>query len=97
MDIDGLIHDGATKRFLMLEFKHKEEKLHPSQDWALADFASAPDQFAMAIWIEGDDDYRVLYYPDRLEDRVSGRVLRQVIKDWWDQARCGPAETEYPF
>lgn len=94
MDIDGLIHDGKTKRFLMLEFKHKGEKLDAAQDWALTDFASMPDQFAIAIWIEGDDDYRVIYYPDRMEDRISGYSLRRVIQDWWNQIRNGPAEPE---
>jgi hypothetical protein len=92
MDIDKLwiVHDGRTGRFLMFEFKNRNEKLSGSQEWVLTEFAKLPGCKSVAIWYDGEDDYKVIYYPDKVDDRVGERALQQMLKDWWEQSHRQP-------
>lgn len=84
MDIDCLIHDGHRKRFLLCEFKRRDEQLSPAQEWALSDWASIPGNLSLAIWWIGDDEYIVRFYPNKEQDRVCGNVIRSIVQQWWN-------------
>ena len=84
MDIDGLVHDGRTGRFFMMEFKWRGQALDNATEWVLAEFATLPRCTAMAVWVEGDDSYSVRFYPEKINEIISGESLRTILKDWWN-------------
>ena len=82
-NVDGLIHDGKSKRFLMLEFKHWGESVSSGQHWAMKDFAKIPNCSSWIIhW--GAEMYKVETLPDSLFWHLNKAGLRQKLKDWWD-------------
>ena len=85
-DVDGLVHDSKTNRFLMLEFKQDGEELNFGQEWALEEFAKQPGCSVIAIWLTSKaDQYRLRFYPEKLDDLISGSVLQRIVADWWNK------------
>lgn len=81
-DIDGLVNDFRTHRFLMLEFKNESELLSRSQEITLEEFSRKPGCSAWAIWRSGSN-YDVRFFPGSIIERVEGAELREAFKKWW--------------
>jgi len=82
-NLDGMCHDGATHRFLMLEFKHEQEDLNKAVLWSLSDLARCPTVTVWVIWKLMADRYRVLRLPTHRTENWSASELQQAYANWW--------------
>lgn len=54
-DADAITHDGATKRWLVQEFKQDGERLDKAQHWMLSDLATLPRHFTVWVVVRRND------------------------------------------
>jgi hypothetical protein len=96
-DVDGLVHDAKTNRFLLMEFKMPGERLSAGQEWAISEFAKQPGCWAWAIWLTKDPAlYKIRYYPEKNDDTLSDTTLQRLLADWWEN-KANPGNINYAY
>lgn len=84
-DIDGLVHNKANNRFLMVEFKPPFQQVTKGQEITMMGFSKLPGCTALVIYdhyyldasdtpYDQDDMYKVIWYRDGKADKAWMRL-----------------------
>ena len=82
-NIDGLVHDAFTQRFLFLEFKYENEIMKGGQKWALSELAKQP---RTSVWLirKFPEYYILTIFPYQSPSKVSVEELQLLFSRWWN-------------
>jgi hypothetical protein len=86
-DIDGLVHDGKTSRFLFMEFKEPAELTSNGQRTALVSLSRLP---SVDVWLlrRLDDGWiQKIVLPTGDEETLSEAKIRLRFEEWWGQVQ----------
>jgi len=95
-DVDGLVHDGRTGRFLFMEFKHEGEPVSQAQIYALN--ALAKNHKNISAWFIRQMNNGTYKIADAAQatrangawvllsaETIDGAVLKERFRAWWDR------------
>lgn len=87
-DVDGLVHDGRTDRFLFMEFKWPGEALTNGQGTALKELALESRITVWYIQVDFNEDANLVGWSDMrwplAMDVISIKEFRARFEAWWN-------------